>query len=198
VGFGALVVVGPWILEWALEHLDKPAAEKRTRRSLQSGPFDANLQPFPMRLTLLSSILVLPLLATSCRSVDSYQSVPMPNRAVELESATNMRTYFIRRDAAAWGRFPLRIYSGPTELGSLGPGSYMCWERPAGHLLVRLVQEREAKRSPIEKLYDRQMEPGVYYVVIDIALAEGIPEPTLVSEEEGRALLAISEAAEVR
>jgi hypothetical protein len=110
------------------------------------------------RRTLLSALLASTL--ASCISYGTYQTVPLPDLSVTLEEESHARVYVIRADQLLWQSDPLLVYSGDELIGSLSPGSYLCWERGPGRLLGRLVLDAPSRGGDVERLYDVHLEAG--------------------------------------
>ena len=146
-------------------------------------------------LRLLASSLLA--LAAACTATHSRQTVPMPDQTVELSDPQGARVYLVRRDHAIWQRWSLRVYIGSTELASLAPGSYLCWETGPGRILARLVLDRAGwEGGETERLYDVVLEPGnTYWVAVSLDSQSGVPAPERLEPDAGRALVARSEPA---
>lgn len=153
---------------------------------------------------------LLALLATAC-AASSLQLVPRPPQDVALSRPELCRIYVFRTSMAMGSVRTMRVYDQDLEIGSVAGGEYLCWERPAGHTLLRVVYEGpEIDRGELEELYDMQVASGsVKYFTVGLkrtsehnamAMGEkrGSPEFQLLSDEEGRKLLADSKPVAVR
>ena len=143
---------------------------------------------------LLSLSLVLTLGA--CRSA-SYQTVPSADLAAPVDGA---RVVLLREGGIAWGRFPLVVYEGTTELARLAPGRFFSWDRPAGRFVGRLVMERpQWEGGPVERVYDVQLADGeTHYIRVGIDLTSASPETERLEREVAVEALAGADPVSVR
>ena len=123
----------------------------------------------------------------------------MPDQSVEITNQDMSRVYLVR-PAQTYGKaMGVVIFDGQAEIGKVGTGSFLCWERPAGRTLMRAVyQPVEPQRAPQEGLLDLNTEPGRAYVC-SVSIDHGTFEPKLVqlSWEEGKKLIQELDPAEV-
>lgn len=151
-----------------------------------------------LKPTLAASLVSLAAVLASCVGPASYQTVPMPDQAVDLERDDHARLYVIRADQVLWQRNPLLVHDAGELIGSLRPGAYLCWEREPGRVLGRLVLERQGQ-SRLEQVYDVHLEAGeTRWVEVAFDNAEQRLVTELLDEAAGRALVAASSAAAER
>ncbi len=147
-------------------------------------------------------------LAVACAS-HSEQLVPLPSQTVELSRPDLCRIYVFRSSQLMGVVRSMRIFDQGREIGTLTGGEYLCWERPAGRILLTAVYEGpEIDRGELEDLYDLTAEAGsVHYLAVSLlrkgehtAMGDKLGSPRLqpLSAEEGRALAHQSEPAASR
>ena len=132
-----------------------------------------------IRLTLL-----LPVMMLGCTPV---QYVPFPDQSVRVQDPTQARVYVLRPAMVLGGALSIAVRDGNREIGCLGGGSFLCWERDPGVILVRVKEDA----SFGEKVSGRvghlrfTVEPGeAYYVVQHVPFRSiGLD---LVSEKRGK------------
>jgi hypothetical protein len=152
-----------------------------------------------MTKRLLSSLLLLAPLAIGACTSPSVQRVPMPDQSVEIADESKSRVYLVRPGQAYGKAHAVVVFDGQAEIGKVGTGSYLCWERPAGRTLVRAVyQPVEPQRAPQEGLLDLNTEPGRVYIC-SVELDRGTFEPklTILPLAEGQNVLHGLDPAEV-
>ena len=151
-----------------------------------------------MQIRLVPLILALGVVLAACKSA-SYQWLPLPPQDVELSRPDLARVYVLR-DAQLRGKVRnVRVFQGPNEVGSIGAGSYLCWERRPGRSLVRLIYEGPViDGGEMEGVLDLQCAAGeVYYYVVKLNHV-GKPHAERVRQAEGVELVAGRSPAAVR
>jgi hypothetical protein len=155
-----------------------------------------NMKSVASRLRLLPLAV---LLAVGACAAPSVQKVPMPDQSVDIADRTMSRVYLVR-PRQTYGKITgVVVFDGQAEIGKVGTGSYLCWERPAGRTLMRAVyQPVEPQRAPQEGLLDLNTEPGQVYIC-SVELDHGTFEPKLMilPLAEGRKVLQGLDPAEV-
>ncbi len=181
---------------WKAQPAAHPRAEART----------GNRHPRILRV-LAGVCLGAGLLACAA---DSYQRVPLPSQTVELADPAHCRVYVARSSQVRGAIRELRVYDGDTEIGCLGPGDYLCWERAPGRSLLRVVYEGpEIDRGDLEELQDFSAGAGeVRYFAVTlkrggedvVAFGKKTGSPLLqpLTAQEGRKLVSECDPAEVR
>jgi hypothetical protein len=134
---------------------------------------------------------VLLTLSTGCRS-SSVQHVPFPSQDVNVTSDDVARIYFMRGGYVGAQRRPIVVLEAEQEMGSLSPGTYLCWERPAGRTLGQaFYKSADPLRGNLEAIVDLECEAGeVFYYLVHVERAEGQPVVKQLSTEEGQAMVA--------
>ncbi len=147
-----------------------------------------------MNMTAPLALLAATLLG-SCSSA-TYQKLPMPPQNVRVSRPDVARIY-VARQSLLGTMFDLRVTDVRTEVGKISKGEYLCWERPPGRGLIVLVYEGpKIDGGDTEGLLPIECEAGeVYYYSIEIEASRKKPYGTLLSEKEGRALIANREPA---
>jgi hypothetical protein len=138
-----------------------------------------------------ATLLVLLLgLATGC-ALTSTQAVPMPESSLGPDAADHCRIYAYRAEQTFGSRLHLRVYDNDQLIGRLGPGGYLCWERPAGRSLIEAIFERRRiDGGETEGLGDLRAEAGkVYWCLIRLNVSGANPIVEWLEEEEGRKML---------
>jgi hypothetical protein len=155
------------------------------------------LRRIPVRLAL---VLAATALVSAC-GAPSQQLVPLPPQDVELSRPELCRIYVIRSSQPMGAVREMRVFDGDTEIGSVGSGEYVCWERTPGRTLLRALYEGPTiDRGDQDDMVDLQAEAGtVHYFTVELektsdmsSLGEkrGSPQLVAMSRERGRELLA--------
>lgn len=137
----------------------------------------------------LLSAAVLALLG-AC-SANGYQMVSAPSQEVELTDSSLCRVY-IARGTQWFGQFRIvKVYDGDREIGAIGPHEYLCWERPPGRRLGRLLYKGpKLDEQSDEGIADFTLEAGkVYYFEIHISEDFKQPVARQLKPIEGRKLI---------
>lgn len=94
----------------------------------------------------------------------------------------------------------VRIWDEQREIGALGGDGWICWDRVARRGVGRaLFEGYAADGGPVESLFDLPREPGTTtWAVLGLRSGDRKPVAELVTPEEGRALIAERDPAEVR
>lgn len=143
--------------------------------------------PSPSHL-LVALALALPLAA--CAGPGA-QKVPWPDEHAAV-AADRCRVYVLREDVVPGSTRQVRVLDGEDEIGTLGEGQYLCWERKPVQGVGSLYFEGFApKLRAVENVFDLPREAGTTtWFVVSIPHSGHQPEARKVSAEEGRALLA--------
>ena len=94
-----------------------------------------------MKTKLLLSLVPVLLLFAGC-STSSRQFVAYPDQEKVVEDAGKARIYIFRKEDSYRGQYPVLVVEGEKEIGELGTGGWLCWERAPGVRQVRLVLRR--------------------------------------------------------
>jgi hypothetical protein len=142
-------------------------------------------------------LVALACLGAAACGATSEQRVPLPSQEIELTRPELCRIYVFRSRQPMGSARELRIYDQDTEIGSLAGDEYLCWERPAGHTLIRAVYEGpEIDRGQQEDLYDFTAVSGaVQYFVVGLRKES---EHTAFGKKRGSPLLTPVDVAEGR
>jgi len=137
---------------------------------------------------LVAFLLALPLAA--CAGPGA-QKVPWPDESAAV-SADRCRVYVLREDVLSGSARQVRVLDGEDEIGTLGEGQYLCWERKPMQGVGSLFFEGIApKLRAVENVFDLPREAGTTsWFVVSISHSGQHPEARKVSAEEGRTLLA--------
>jgi hypothetical protein len=128
-------------------------------------------------LNLLSCFSVVFLLG--CAS--ARQFVPMPDQTKNVEDPTKGRIYVIRPSAFG-GAVGMNIADSGNPIGSSGPGTYLCWEREPGDVIVSSTSENTSRVAiPLRS-------QSVYYILQHIRMGMWIARTDLelITEEQAR------------
>ena len=154
-----------------------------------------------MHLSKLLFALLTAALLSSCAARSSQQMVPRPSQDVEISGRDVCRLY-VARDAQVRGALrPVRVYEDEQEIGVIARDEYLCWERKPGRRILRLVFDGRAIDSGnVETVVSSDGLAGeVVYFRIGLGVGAGEPDPvaardkpnvTVLSAEDGRALIA--------
>jgi hypothetical protein len=150
-----------------------------------------------IRMREVSAALLLAL-ACAC-AAPSWQSVPQPD--LQGPVAPDACRVVIVREGKVVGRVrEVRVYEGEVQVGALGETGFLCWDRPAQRGMGRVVfSGYDLDGGPVENVFDLPREGGST-TWFAIRLREGDRKPLVeaVSADEGRALIADREPAELR
>jgi hypothetical protein len=131
------------------------------------------------------------LLSASCRA-PAEQRVPFPAQDVTVTHNDVTRIYFMRGGYVGAQRKEIVVLDAEQEIGTLLPGTYLCWERPAGRTLGQaFYKSADPLRGNLEGIADLDCAAGqAYYYMVTVLRDDGKPEVELLSPEEGRKLIA--------
>jgi hypothetical protein len=131
---------------------------------------------------LLPVALLAPLAAACAAS--SEQLVPMPSQDVTLSRPDLCRIYVLRAAQPMGAVRTMRVFDQDREIGTLAGDEYLCWERPPGRALLRVVYEGpRIDRGELEDLYDLQADAGsVHYLGVGLLR---VNEPEALGDRRG-------------
>ena len=139
-----------------------------------------------MRATLVIASAFLALL-TACAGA-SYQKTAMPDTTSAVR-ADSTRIYVGRRDQATGSWRNVRVYDNDREVGVLGDGEYLCWDRPVGQGAAHFIFD--GLEGGVEGFCELPAEAGgTVYIGVTIDRDKRKPTAVRVTEDEGRAALA--------
>ena len=136
------------------------------------------------------AVLVLTLALGACAGA-GRQAVPRPDESSPV-AAERCRVYVAREDVGAGSTRQVRVLDGEDEIGMLGEGQYLCYERRPVQGVGSLFFEGVAPTlREVENVFDLPREPGsTTFFVVTIPHSGRQPQIRKVSAEEGRALIA--------
>ena len=138
---------------------------------------------------------------TACAATPSHQLVPQPiaDAAPVPKHATRV---YVARSAQVRGTLrPVQVIEDEVEIGVLGHNGYLCWERPAGNRVLRLIfHGRKIDSGDVETVVASDGAAGeTLFFQVDLG-ATGTepsaphdrdkPKVTQLTPEQGRALIA--------
>jgi hypothetical protein len=140
-------------------------------------------------------------LLSGCES--TKQVVRIPDQTKSIQDPDHARIYVMRHGKVVGGAFAMPVNADNHGVGYLGAGGYLCWERPAEEVEIKvgplLGQDVNMLGKPVGPVYDKvseiskklSLEPGkTYYLRYRIEIfprARG--ELVLLNEQDGKALL---------
>jgi hypothetical protein len=135
------------------------------------------------------SIVPIALLLAACAG-SGYQRIPVPDLDASVPG-DRCRVYLARADTTAGSIRNVRVFDGETEIGVIHEDEFLCWERQPERGFGRAVFEGLGPNlAAVESVFDLPREPGTTsYYSIRIVYGGHKPEITLISSEEGRALI---------
>ncbi|MEM6675156.1 MAG: hypothetical protein AAF726_20060 [Planctomycetota bacterium] len=152
----------------------------------------------------LLSITILLLAIVGCSSPTSYQTVPLAD-ATGSPVAPDMCRVYVARTAQTTGSARAVVFRiGGQTVGVLGESGYLCMDRPVGRVVVEALYDGPKVDQPLDgsaigNVGQFDGEPGVtYYFRVWIDPSSKVPQTERISADEGRALIATREPAEVR
>ncbi len=130
------------------------------------------------------------LLVAACAAPPS-QHVPLPSQDVTVTRPDLARVYVVRSNWQFQAR-PIRVLEQEQEIGTLGQGTYLCWERPGGRLLGRVFYDAiDPGRGNLEGIADFNCPAGgAYYFDVYVGQEDGKPEVRQLDAAEGKKLVA--------
>ena len=140
-------------------------------------------------LTLASCLAALVLVG--CAS--ARQFVPMPDQSKAIEDPTKGRIY-VFRPSGFGGAVGMSVADGGNPIGSTGPGSYLCWEREPGDVIVSATSENTSRVSlPVRA-------GSIHYILQSIRMGIWVARTELevVDEAKGKAELKHCKPAEYK
>lgn len=135
--------------------------------------------------------LFLLLLSASCRA-PAEQRVPFPAQDVTVSSDDVTRIYFMRGGYVGAQRKEIVVLDAEQEIGTLTPGTYLCWERAGGRTVGQaFYRSADPLRGQLEGIADLDCAAGqAYYYMVKVLRDDGKPEVELLAPEEGRKMVA--------
>jgi hypothetical protein len=108
----------------------------------------------------------------------------LPDQSKNVEDPTKGRIYVIRPSSFG-GAVGMNIADGGNPIGSTGPGSYLCWEREPGDVIVSAASENTSRVSLALR------SQGVFYILQHIRMGVWMARTDLevVDEAKGKAEL---------
>jgi hypothetical protein len=145
------------------------------------------------------ALLALILLLGACTATGARQVVPRP--AQDQAPAEDRTRIYVARTSQVRGKLrAVHVHENSREVGAVGPSHYLVWERPAGRTIMRLVFEGQGIDGAVQSLVDVPDAPGaVLFYEVEILRDDdnplkpqdwGTPKATLLSAQEGAALIA--------
>ena len=151
-----------------------------------------------MNLLSRSAAFTLLLLAAGC-SAASHQLVPMPAQNVAVTRPDLTRIYVVREGWTGMGDPDVEVYDEQTKIGEVNSHTFLCWERPAGRTVGRVVFYSGPARGSSEGVGDFNCAAGqAYYFKVNVERAGGKPELHPLDPQEGRQLVAARKPASGR
>jgi len=124
-------------------------------------------------------------LFVGCASTPSNQLAPFPDQSKTVQDPSKGRIYVLRVQKVLGSAVAVPILDSRKQIGTLGPGSYFCWEREPGDVTVSSDASREMGGG-IWNL-DLTVEAGsVHYILQSFGFANVL---RLLDEEKGKRLL---------
>lgn len=140
--------------------------------------------------------VVVALLLSACAS-SSIQKVPMPDTTKALSHPELCRIYLFRKAQPFGKTYPLHVQDGDRHVGTALRGSYLCWERLAGPVPMRLTLEREGMHD-LQGIETQQVEAGrTYYWMVETSEVNRRPRINSIPEQIADEFLAHLAPAEV-
>ena len=137
-----------------------------------------------------SAAFTLLLLAAGCSS-SSHQLVPMPAQDVTVTRGDLTRIYLVRDGWVGIGERGIEVFDDQTKIGDVDPGTFLCWERPAGRTVGRVIYYSGPVRGSSEGMGDLNCAAGqAYYFKVTVDREGGKPQVQAVDPAEGRQLVA--------
>ncbi len=130
--------------------------------------------------------LLIALLGTLCfvSCASNQQFIPLPDQSRVVEDPAKGRIY-VMRPASVGSAISMDVSDDGRIIGSTGPNSYLCWERPPGRTIISAKSENTTAVGV-------NVEAGkVNYLFLHVRLGWVIARNILeiVSEEEGKKIL---------
>lgn len=125
------------------------------------------------------------LMAALSGCVTTRQVAPLPDLTVDIADAAMARIYVLR-PATVGSAIPFDIYANDTQIGVLGPDSFLCWESAPGTI------ELLAKSENSNKLSLTTEASNVYYVHAHVRMGVVMARVKLelLDEDKGKEILA--------
>ena len=110
------------------------------------------------------------------------------------------RVYVAREEGPVGAFGNVRVFDDDLEIGVLGGGEYLCWDRPAGRGVGSAVFEgHDYHTREVENVFDLPREGGsTTYYAISVRREDRQPRIERLSEADGRALIAQRQPAKAR
>lgn len=91
-----------------------------------------------MKCTRLMFFLtgMLAVLGSGC--VSTVQFVPLPDQTLTTATEGKARIYLLRQMGMQGAVYPSHVRDGDVEIGEIGQGRYLCWERKPGVATIHL------------------------------------------------------------
>ena len=144
------------------------------------------MKTLPWSLAILSLLL-----SAGCRA-PAQQLVPFPPQDVTVSRADVTRIYVVRGGYVGAQRREIEVLDAEQRIGTLTPGTYLCWERSPGRTLGQaFYRSADPLRGQVEGIADFDCAAGqAYYYMVRVLRDDGKPEVELLDPEEGRKLVA--------
>ncbi len=124
----------------------------------------------------------------------------MPAQDVTVTRPDLARIYVVREDTDRMHGSPILVLDGEREIGTLTPGTYLCWERAGGRTVGRaFYQAVDPSKGKVEGVIDLDCPAGgAYYFNAAIDRERGNPGVVRLDDAEGRSLVAKRQPASQR